>query len=403
MPYSKWSTMNTTGFAAILAISLLAGCSGYAVQHDGDVQPSPSKRSQQQELSFDDGHFGPAQAVIPVEEIYRLSNTQETAFREYFEHPGRQDIPPHQRVWYYLQEITMDFHYQGETYDAGEALERSSGNCLSLAILTTALARLAGVETAYQLVESEPVFESHGSVVFKARHVRTMLFQPEDEGESGKYVLRRGGLLVDYFPTTGSRFVSNISENQYAVMYYNNLAGEAIAGEDYNRAFWLLKKSLELEPDNAGTINAMAILYRRTGDLAKAEEIYKYGIERLDQKVSLLRNYRVLLEQTGRDEEVKAINSRLARLDDPSPFDWLHSGDSAYLDGAFSDAVFFYRKAADIAPYLHESYAGMAKAYYMMGQRKDAEREFKHALQYSQRSSTRSMYEAKLVALGIHP
>jgi tetratricopeptide (TPR) repeat protein len=93
------------------------------------------------------------------------------------------------------------------------------------------------------------------------------------------------------------------------------------------------------------------------------------------------------------------INQSLARLDDPSPFDWLRAGHGAYSEGNFKEAVLFYKKAAKKAPYLHESYAGMARAYYKIGNRKGAEREFKNALQYSHRVSTRSMYEAKLMAL----
>lgn len=60
--------------------------------------------------------------------------------------------------------------------------------------------------------------------------------------------------------------------------------------------------------------NTVAIVHRRASDMEKAEEIYRYGIEQLDDKVSLLRNYRVLLEQQGRSDEVARINKRLAAL-----------------------------------------------------------------------------------------
>ncbi len=129
-------------------------------------------------------------------------------------------------------------------------------------------------------------------------------------------------------------------------MYYNNQASEAIAREDYNTAFWLLQETLELTPDDAGAINSMAVVHRRAGDLEKAEEIFEYGITHLDDKISLLRNYRVLLEQQGQHDEVARINLKLAQLDDPSPFDWLHAGHGAYSEGNFREAALFYRKAA---------------------------------------------------------
>jgi Tfp pilus assembly protein PilF len=388
--------MNTRWFVYVLLIFLLAGCAGPQGKPENANHPILSSEPI---LSFGTEQFDGPQDILPIEDIYRLSDKQQRAFLKYFEDPIRLEIPANERVWNYLQDITMNFHYQGETYAAAEALRKSSGNCLSLAILTTALAKLAEVDTGYQLVESTPVFESNGNIVFKAQHVRTKLFHPKKQDDKNFLLLSRGGLLVDYFPQSETRFVSNISEAQYHAMYYNNLAGEAIANEDYNTAFWLLRKSLELTPNSAGSINAMAILYRRTGNLEKAEDVYKYGIENLEDKISLLRNYRVLLEQQDRHDEVRKINRTLERLDDPSPFDWLHAGHGAYNDGQFMEAVVFYRKAAKIAPYLHESYAGMAKAYYKIGDRESAKREFDRALQYSYRSSTRSMYEAKLLTL----
>jgi len=162
-------------------------------------------------------------------------------------------------------------------------------------LLTGWLAGCAGVETGYQLVESAPVLESQKNVIFRGQHVRTMLYNPERNPEEGEIILFRGGLLVDYFPHDWNRFVSNISESDYHAMYFNNLASEAIDRGDFNTAYWLLRRVLELTPENAGAINSMAIVYRHSGDVGKSEEIYRYGIEHLPNKVSLLRNYRVLL------------------------------------------------------------------------------------------------------------
>jgi Tfp pilus assembly protein PilF len=376
---------------------LLAGCAAQQLQLAEHIEvPAHSVRYV---LEFNETKFGEAPEIIGIEDVFRLSREQEADFLKYFHSPLRRNTPAHERVYTYLQDITMDFGYQGETLTAKEALQSSSGNCLSLAILTTALAKLANVDAAYQLVDSAPIYESHGDIVYKGQHVRTKLFSPGNQVTEGTFTLSRQGVLIDYFPTAGSRFISNITEKEYIAMYYNNLASEAIAREDYNTAFWLLQKTLQLTPDDAGAINSMAVVHRRAGDLEKAEEIYRYGIDYLADKISFLRNYRVLLEQQGRFNEVQQINRRLTALDDPSPFDWLHAGHGAFSEGNFQEAALFYRKAARIAPYLHESYAGLAKAYYMIGDREAAEREFKKALEYTQRPSTRSMYEAKLVAL----
>jgi len=382
-----------------LAVLLVAGCTTHQAQFRAVGETAPLANDARPALTFNSELFGERPDIIPVADIFRLSDEQQADFRRYFANPTLQNTPVHERVFSYLHGITLYFGYQGKTFTAEQALLNKSGNCLSLAILTTALANLAGVETAYQLVDSTPVFESHKDVVYRGQHVRTKLLPARSEHGEDRFVMGRSGLLIDYFPTRGARFVANITKAEYIAMYYNNLASEAIALGDNDTAFWLLRKTLELTPDAAGAINSMAVVHRRAGDLDKAEEIFEFGITHLDDKVGLLRNYRVLLEQQGRYDEVARINRKLTQINDPNPFDWLHAGHGAYNDGDFREAVLFYRKAAKIAPYLHESYAGMAKAYYMIGDHIGAERAFRNALEKSQQLSTRSMYEAKLMAL----
>jgi hypothetical protein len=245
-------------------IGVLAGCAG--IENSAEIITPP--------LSFESNLFGDPPDIAAVADIYQLSNEQRNGFMAYFDNPIRQSTPAHERVYDYLKEVTTDFTYQGDTHTASAALQESSGNCLSLAILTTALAKLAGVDTGYQLVDSTPVFQSHGKVIYKGLHVRTKLYDPAWQTEEGFITLNRPGLLIEYFPSDGDRFIGNISEAEYYAMYYNNLAGDAIAQEDYSAAFWLLLKSMELTPDNVSAINSMAIVYRRTGDINKSEEIY---------------------------------------------------------------------------------------------------------------------------------
>lgn len=381
----------------LLIIGLLAGCAGLE-RKPGETAVVLTE--EEPVLSFESELFGePPTDIIAVNEIYQLSDTQQNAFRNYLNHHSRQDTPAHKRVYEYLESITMNFGYQGNTYTAEEALRKTSGNCLSLAILTTALAQIAGVESGYQLIDSAPVFESQGNVVFRGQHVRTKLYAPLHNDITGLRPIRRGGLLVDYFAREGDRFVSNISEVEYQAMYYENLASEAISRKDYNTAFWLLSKVLELTPHSSSAINSMAVVHRRAGYVNKAEEIYKYGIDNLPNKVSLLRNYRVLLEEQGRHDEAGVISERLVELDEPNPFDWLHAGQEAYDNGDFRDAITFYKKAVEIAPYLHESYAGMAKAHYKLGERTRAKRELENAQKFSYEKSIQSLYQAKLMAL----
>ena len=373
---------------------LLAACATNQVSTPHTYQTS---------LSFDTSLFGERPNIVDAADLFDLHDSQELAFLDFFHDPAEQATAPHERIHDYLLLATSDFDFHSETRTASQALDSSSGNCLSLAILTTALANLANVEAGYQLVDSTPVFERRGNVVSKAIHVRSILYDPSwDPEQENVEALKRPGIRFDYFPedTERARLIGNLSSTAYVAMYYSNVAGEAIATGDIDSAFWYLLESLEQEPENTIALNMLAIVYRRAGDEGMAEQIYKYGIDSLPENVSFLRNYRFLLNSQGRKAEAKSISRSLANLDDHNPFNWVNAGRSALDDGEYREAIKYFKKAIELAPYLHEAHALMAIAHLRMGNRERGERELKQALEYAQRQTTRSLYQAKLTMLG---
>ena len=354
-------------------------------------------------LSFDPAPFGERPAIADESEIYSLTEQQESDFLAFFNDPSQQAISAHERIYAYLLETTSDFDFHSDTRTAARTLDEASGNCLSLAIVTTALANAVDVDTGYLLVDSTPIFERQGGIVSKTIHVRSILYDPAWESEKeGERETSRPGIQFDYFPddTQRARLIGNLRENAYVAMYYSNMAGEALTAGDSDAAFWYLLESLRHDPDNAIALNTMAVVYRRTGNEQMAERIYRYGIDSLPENVSFLRNYHSLLKRQGRDEEAEAISRTIATLDDPNPFHWVNAGRSALSDGEFEEATRHLRRAIRIAPYLHEAHALMAVAHLQMGNPSRSERELRRAMDIAQRESTRSLYQAKLTVIG---
>lgn len=351
------------------------------------------------ELIFDDAQFGPPPPIVTSYEIFMLEPGQSRRFLHYFHDPYRAPIPAHQRVANYLDLITSDFHYDGDTLTAAATLERGSGNCMSLAILTTALADLADVEIAYQLMDSPPVYQAVGEVIYKGVHARSILYDPAWRSDEDTVVFRRPGIRVDYFPSGGERLIGNLPRNQFIAMYYSNLAADALAVGDLPLAYWLVRKTLEFDPRSTAAINLLAVVHRRSGDVQQAEDVYRFGIDHLPNQVSLLRNYRILLTDLGRLDEARDIDIRLDRLDQPNPFDWIHAAQQAHREGRYSEALSLYERAIDIAPYLHEGYFGMARSHLELGDHAQAETDLARALERTSKTSTRMLYKAKLMTL----
>jgi tetratricopeptide (TPR) repeat protein len=347
----------------------------------------------------DPGQFGTRPEVPTPDEMHALTEAQRAAFLGYLDAHGNSEVPVNRRVYDYLGQITRDFNYQGDTLMAADALALGRGNCLSLAILTTALAQVAGVDVGYQLVDDLPVYQLSGQLMKRGVHVRSILYENGRESQPGVIVFSRPGIVIDYFPTGGSRFMGNLRENGYVAMYYRNIAAEALEQKDYRTAYWYVLESLRFAPENSAGLNLLAVVYGRAGDERKAEAIYLHGLQVADNQLSLLKNYRSLLLRTGRDAEAREIEERLAQIDDPSPLRWLQLADSAYGDGEYRLAIGYYRRALELAPYLHEGHLGLARAWYEVGELERAEGALKDALENAFRRSTRSLYQAKLQVL----
>lgn len=342
--------------------------------------------------------FGSPIAIQSENEIYALTQEQQLEFKQYYDSRTHGDKPGHVKVYEYLQDLGLNFNYESQTNNASTTLGSSSGNCMSLAMLTTALAREADVEIKYQLVNRVPVYQEYGSVIFNAQHIRSVLYEPLLMAGEGINVWRNKA-IVDYYPSRYTYTDGYVTDTEVISMYYRNLAAEALGKGDNNTAYWLLKKSLEVEPDNAHAINSLAVIHRRIGEEKIAEELYKYGIKHAKNKITLLRNYLVLLKSQNRSNDIDRVEKELEGLDDQNPFRWLLSANEAYEQGDYHTAMRFYKRAITIAPYLHQGYFGLAKVEFQWNNLRAAKAALKTAKEKAFEMETKSIYEAKLEAL----
>ena len=346
-----------------------------------------------------DALFGVQPQLISTQDIHKLTQAQESAFFQFVNGSVERNNPAHERVMHYLLKVLKGFEYQNTTFTAAETLARGQGNCLSLAILTTALAKLANVPIGYQLADSSPVYALEGSIVVKGVHIRIVLFDKGWQAGEDKLVSRLGSVRIDYFPSGTERFLSDITEQQYIARYYRNLAVRALAVQDYTRSYWLTVQSMEIEPLSADALNTLAVVYRRAGHPIQAEAIFRYGTRNIPDDLSMLKNYRYLLAQQKRSDEVAALGVRIAALDDPSPFYLYQAAYDFYENKNYREAIRMYKKAIAVAPYLHEARLGLSLSYYQLAHKRMAERELHAAIERAHVPETRSLYEAKLMAL----
>lgn len=346
-----------------------------------------------------DSNFGDPISIIEPSKLFELSPSQIKSFQEFAERPEYQDFESNKIVGEYLKSHLKNFNYYSDTLRAEESLIKQQGNCLSLAILTKALANLNNIEITYQLVETPPVFQKEGNIILSSQHVRTKLLNPIVESSDNKLVFSRGGVTIDYFPERGSYILRNIEEPEFFGMYYRNKAAEALINEDLNSAFWLVKKNLQLSPADPHGLNMMALIHYKKGAYDIAEKLYEYGLQTNEDKLDLLGNYHSLLLRLDKKEKANLIAKRLERQENKNPFKWISLASKAYNDRNFRHALKYYQKAKNLAPYLHQAYAGLAQTQAQLGNLKSAQNDLEQALEKAYTKDAKALYQSKIEML----
>lgn len=371
----------------LLGCLLLGACSVNSSQPPATIKP---------DLSFDRSYFA-LQSVPSVVDIFTLDDAQQRAFLEYYYSPGNSDVKGHKRLSNYLEKYIASFDYRGNTYVAQASLHEQAGNCLSLAILTTALADLVAIDVDYQMVNTAPIYRRYQNVTTMSSHIRAVLYDPQNGVKDGFFSF--GKLYIDYFREQGDVLGKVISKADFTSMFYQNLAGEALVQQNYSLAYSLLTQALNLSQTNPATLNSLAVLFKQANNPAEAEHIYQFAMENALQSVNTIANYIVLLEEERRVEEAKLWRAKIELVDDNNPYRWIVLGDREYASANFDQANKYYRRAAKVAPYLHESYFGLAKSYYQLGEGERAQNAMAKALKLSYVPEEKSLYQAKLMVL----
>jgi Tfp pilus assembly protein PilF len=337
--------------------------------------------------------------LIDEQAIFTLTQEQQTKFLLHFNNKVSQGFKAHEALGEILKARLSNFTYYGETYDASTAMRLNKGNCMSLAILTTAYAKLIGIDFAYRTVHTLPVFSKKAGIILSSSHVQTIIYDDTFVAEDDYFYLSTPGIVVDYFPSEGNRKGIKYSYKTFLAMYYKNLAADALVEKDLAKSFLYANTAYQYNANNTAVINLLAVIHRRAGDLKTAELIYKEGLKVGKPNISLLSNYIMLLKSQHRIEEATALQSQMNKLDDPNPYHSLGEAFIARKKGNTTQAEIHFKKALEKAPYLNQAYMGLYRIYAEQQKHDKAQVMLIKALEWTYELDERKLYKHKLYSL----
>jgi len=346
--------------------------------------------------------FQQAAQLPELEDFFYLDEKQKKDFLTHFNSQAQSTYTAEHRLYNYLQNKLVYFTYEGANNTAQVALQQLSGNCMTLALLTTALAKLVNIDVGYQVMYQEPMFDYKDNIFISSNHIRTYLYKNNDAPKKGEFVLQRAALIIDYFPDSGDVTGENISPSRFYAQLYNNLAADALLQGDHDKAFFLSQKALQKDASYTPAVNMIALMYYRKKAYPEASQWFDYGMKQDNNQITLLSNYRDLAKKTNNQQLLKRINQRLLGYNDDNPYAWLALAIDAERNQQFSDAADYYKKLLDKAPYLHNANLALLRLYLKQQNYSSAQKIVEQAMQYAYEPARLEFYQMKLTALKQH-
>lgn len=346
-------------------------------------------------MLFADAQFGAAPAELQNLDLFAVS----PAMQEFLTH----EVPKYirrdgaSRGLYEAMRAKLRIDYDASTTrTAAETFDAKAGNCLSLVVLTAALARPLNIDVRYRFVPRVRTWTRTQGMLLQNGHVNIAL-SPRMMAGSGVHP----ALIVDFVPAEDleTQVAREIEQNEVTAMYLNNRAAEIMVAGDSRAAYWWARAAIAAAPEYAPAYNTLGVIYLRHGEAPLAERVFRFQLATAADDPMLLSNLAVALDHQGRTADAALVRQQIARLDRYQPFSLLDKGNAAIANGDARTALKFYRQELKHIPYSSELHFAMAVAEARLGHRDDAQAQLDLAMKLSINLTDRDLYAGKLEKL----
>jgi tetratricopeptide (TPR) repeat protein len=373
---------------AVLATALLGGCASQSV----------ARRAPPPQL-FHDQLFQPPSEPVDTSRVFAVSDDMRTYLQREIspDQPGKDVRKTLFNALYRKDKLQLEYD-SAQTRNAAETFNARAGNCLSLAIMTAALARELRIEVQFRQVQMEESWSRAGNLYFASNHVNLALNKRSSAFSNGFNVDLTDALTVDFIPipARAREAARPLEDRNIVAMYLNNRAAEQLSAHRVDDAYWLARKATEVDPDFLNAYNTLGVIYQNHGDNAEAEQALRYAHAQAPDNTIFLSNLAQTLENQGKNQEAAALRERLAQLEPYPPFHFFNLGQEAMKLGDYRRARDLFEREIERAPDYHEFHFWLALADYELGDLRQADRHMARALENSTTRGDHDLYAAKL-------
>jgi Flp pilus assembly protein TadD len=160
------------------------------------------------------------------------------------------------------------------TRTAAETFAQRSGNCLSYTNMFIALAREAGIDARFQVVDVPPSWDADSGYLIRYTHVNVLVKGFVFDSRYGEeFSVDFNDVLPD--PDQPRRAISDAEARS---LFYANRSVHYLRANEQREAFQLLKKAIELAPDNEDLWINLGAFYSKQGAYEEALAAYEIAL-----------------------------------------------------------------------------------------------------------------------------
>ncbi|MEQ1515321.1 MAG: tetratricopeptide repeat protein [Usitatibacteraceae bacterium] len=374
-------------FSLCLAVSLsglLASC-------------ATTPGSQFPEQLFNDRSFSPASERISAADVFAVSEPMRRYLKVDIANQLQAKGPQQGLIDALNSKNQLKVEYDSAvTRNAAQAFEDRAGNCLSLVIMTAALARELGMTVNYQSVFVDETWSRSGGLYFSVGHVNLTIGKRTHDIKSR--IDDNVMITIDFNPPLENKSYHTwaITEKTVLAMYMNNRSAEALARGQVNDAYWWAREAVVQDATFLAAYNTLGVVYRRRGNPAAAEQVFNYALARDPGNIQIMSNLAMVLNDQGRAREAQALTAKVEQREPFAPFYFFNIGTEAMKAGDYKKARDMFMRELARDPYNHEFHFWVAVAFARLGDVVQSKRHLGVAMNFSTTRSDHDIYAAKL-------
>jgi tetratricopeptide (TPR) repeat protein len=261
------------------------------------------------------------------------------------------------------------------TYTPPVTFRERQGNCLSATMLFVALAREAGLEVEYQLVNVPPTWSDEPDIIVVSNHVNARVAPRNDR----EYVVDFNE--IGYSDRMPSR---EIDDDYVLALFYNNLGAEALIRKDYALSFRHFRAGIEADSTISAIWSNLGVLYARQGLNEHAEAAYLQALSSGSRNRTALTNLVNLYEARGDHAAAELYRERVRRYQERNPYYHFAVAERAYSEQRLDEALEAINRAVRLKGDEQRFHQLRGQTFLALGRASDAEKSFARASEYAE-------------------